>query len=211
MDFFTSRRHGRYEDEANNAAYTDEEPFHVHPRERCTPSNSSQSGESTHDPHCTADEESDQRDLSMQHVLNMTEALQKEQEDREAREKVDKARAEERMRQARNAKWEAVKKRMSQRATPLHTVRAYDSEDDEEDVELKSAHTALSALAPSPTEERAMRRGGFQVAQTVPERFCHFFYNWFMYVVYALSASALPGMDARKGADLREYFDRDAR
>ncbi|AYU82417.1 hypothetical protein LdCL_340013600 [Leishmania donovani] len=209
MSFLASRRRNRYDDEASNAAYMDNEPFHVLPPERSATGNSSQSDSSTYGSHRTAGDGSGKCDmLSMQHVMNMTESLQKEQEDREAREKVDKASEAERMRQVRNAQWEAVKKRMSQRAIPLHTVRAYDSEDDEEEVELKSVHTALSALVPSLTEERATRCGGFQAAETMPERFCHFVYNWLMYFVYAFSASALPGMDASKGADSREYFDR---
>ncbi|CBZ30216.1 conserved hypothetical protein [Leishmania mexicana MHOM/GT/2001/U1103] len=212
MNLLASRPLNRYDDEANNAAYMENEPFHVLPPERSTAGNSSESDSSTYGSRRTAGDGSGKRDvLSMQHVMNMTESLQKEQEDREAREKVDKVSDAERMRQVRNVQWEAVRKRMSQRAMSLHSVRAYDSEDDEEEVELKSVHTALSALVPSLTEERATRRGGFQAAETMPERFCHFVYNWLMYFVYAFSASALPGMDVNKGADSREYFDRRVR
>ncbi|CAJ1023024.1 hypothetical protein Q4I32_003105 [Leishmania shawi] len=212
MDTLTFRRANRYGDEANGAAYIESEYSYVSPSEQFAEDNLLRSYAGTYNSHHTARGDSVNCDLfSMQRVMDMTGSLQREQEDREAREAVVDISEAERMRQVRDAQWEAVKARMSQRATSMHTVRAHDSEDDEEEVELRSGHTTLSAslnaLVPSLSEERAMQSGGSCVVESMPERFCHFVYNWFMYFVYALSVSAVPGIDARKGADSREYFD----
>ncbi|KAK7198430.1 hypothetical protein NESM_000802800 [Novymonas esmeraldas] len=229
MDSAAFRRHHRYDDEANSTAYVDNDPFYIPPSEDPTAVNSFRSDGRTYNSHRSARGGGGRgagdrtgRDLmSMQRVFDMTAALQKEQEDQEAREKGDSAGVAERMRDVRNARWEAVKERMSLRAASLRSVRAYDSdcdsEEDEEDeeetasMEMKSVRTtrltALDALAPSLSEERAIRRGAFHAVETMPQRFSHFVYNWFMFFVYAFSATALPGMDIRKGSDRREYFD----
>ncbi|KAG5493842.1 hypothetical protein JKF63_01674 [Porcisia hertigi] len=210
-------RHNRYDDEANNTAYMESESVYVRPYEGSTATDSPWSDCNAYHSHHTVGSGSSKHDsLPMERIVEMTESLQKEQENQEACEKIDTAIKAQRMRQLRNVKWEALKARMSQRGMSMHTVRAYDSdldsEDDGEEAELESGHTprssALNALEPSLSEERAMRRGAFQAVETMPKRFCHFLYNWFMYSVYAFSASALPGMDIHKGADMREYYNR---
>ncbi|KAG5468163.1 hypothetical protein LSCM1_02138 [Leishmania martiniquensis] len=212
MDFLGYRRFNRYGDEADGAAYMENDPYYVSPSAESVVCNSGNDEGGTYDSHHIASGGSIKRGLlSMQLVMDMTESLQKEQDDQEALAEADSANEAERMRQVRNARWEAVKACMSRRATPMPTARANDSEYAEEAVELTPVSTkqsTLNALVPSSSEEHAMPRGPLQVVETVPERLCHFVYNWFMYVVYALSASALPGMDVHKGADSREYFDR---
>ncbi|KAG5468575.1 hypothetical protein CUR178_01408 [Leishmania enriettii] len=212
MNSLSFRPFSRYDDEADGAAYVDSEPFYASPSAESAVGNVARPDGGTYDSHCTDNDNSGKCDLlSLQRVMDMTEALQREQDDEEARRNADNASKAERMHQVRNAQWEAVKARMSQRVTPMPTARAYDSESDGDGVVLRSVSTKLSttlnALAPSLSEEGAVGSGTLQMAETVPERFWHSVYNWFMYFVYALSASVLPGVDAHKGADSREYFD----
>ncbi|KAL7696222.1 hypothetical protein N2W54_006945 [Lotmaria passim] len=176
------------------------------------------------------------RDLmAMARVMNMTATLQTEQDTQEAQTKAAAEEEAERLRRERNAKWEAVKASMSARPTPLHTVRAYDSdwsdsEDEEDDAAAKAVSdvqsvrsvrsarttasarsgrgTALDALVPTLAEERAMRAGPLYAVESVPQRFFHFLYNWCMYFVYALSSSMVLGGNSRKGNDPSEYYSR---
>lgn len=241
MDTFAFRRPNRYDDEANSTAYMgdgssgeDTRTTHRDPAARTpavaasrrphfAPPRRTGAGR----PPAAASSAPAGELLSMKRVLEMTESLQKAQETRESADADEKAHRAAREQAMRNAKWETVKARMRQRATPLHTVRAYDSDmdfsssEDEDGLpssrrratetrSTTSTHTnALQALAPSLSEERALRRQPFRSVETVPQRVVHFVYNWFMFFVYALSASALPGMSASKGADSREYYDRD--
>lgn len=167
--------------------------------------------------------------MAMTRVMHMTDTLQTDQDAREAAATAQATEEAERLRRERNAKWEAVKASMSARATPLHTVRAYDSDWSESDTEevgdvqsvrsVRTARssataaaggrgTALDALVPTLAEERAVRAGPLYAVESVPQRVMHFLFNWWMYFVYAISSSAVPGMNSRKGADSREYFSR---
>ncbi|KPA82100.1 hypothetical protein ABB37_03248 [Leptomonas pyrrhocoris] len=176
------------------------------------------------------------RDLMpMKRVVKMTTTLQSEQDAMEAQAQSEASAKAERLRQERNAKWEAVKASMKSRPTPLRTVRAYDSdwsdsadEADEAGVgtdaqSIRSAKStrsttataaaarrgaALDALVPTLAEERAVRAGPLYAVESVPQRVCHFIYNWWMYFVYAVSASMMPGLDSRKAEDPGEYYNR---
>lgn len=178
------------------------------------------------------------RDLmAYKRVMDMTTTLQSDQNRKEAQAAAAAAAEEERLQQERNAKWEAVKASMSARPTPLHTVRAYDSDwSDSEEDEYKSRQangtvkgsdaqsmrsvrstvsaatasrrTALDALSPTLAEVRAARAGPLYAVESVPQRVCHFIYNWWMYFVYAISVALIPGVNPCKGADTNEYYNR---
>lgn len=230
MEEAAFRRPYDLSDEANSYGYGDFEPFNEPPPAASSSAPTAAAAAAARPRH-TVRTGPPKRDLmAMTRVMHMTSTLQATQTAQEAEAAAQAKLEKERLRQERNAKWEAVKASMSARPTPLHTVRAYDSDwsdsdsDDDEaggDVQsmrsVKSTRstattgrggTALAALVPTLAEERAVRAGPLFAVESVSQRVCHFFYNWWMYFVYALSASMVPGSNSRKGADSNEYFNR---
>ncbi|KPI83591.1 hypothetical protein ABL78_7364 [Leptomonas seymouri] len=234
MEESVFRRPYDLSDEATTFGYSDAELFDATPLARANPSTTHstavQAAAARLQPGVRAGPL--KRDLmAMRRVMKMTSTLQSEQDAREAQVRAQAETEAERLRRERNAKWEAVKARMSARPTPLHTVRAYDSDwsDSEEDdrvdgsgdvqsirstrSELSSAvaagkRTALDALVPTLAEERAVRAGPLYTVESVPQRFCHFIYNWWMFFVHAISVSLMPGLEPQKAADPKEYYSR---
>lgn len=247
MEDSVFRRPYDLSDEANTFGYSEFEPFNEAPPATASPASTrnNNAGSTTtaaglrSRPPAARSGPPPKRDLmAFNRVMDMTTSLQSEQERAEAQKTAAAEAEKKRLRQERNAKWNAVKTRMGSRPTPLHSVRAYDSDwsDSSEEEETTAAvgergsdvqsmrsirsmrsttsaataskRTALDALVPTLAEERAVRAGPLYAIESVPLRVCHFVYNWFMYVIYALSASMVPGANSRKGADPSEYYSR---
>lgn len=250
MQGSTFRRPYDLSDEANPFGYSEFEPFNEPESNATSPAtarnndavsttaagNVAQRGSARPRPPAARAGPPAKRDLmAFNRVMDMTTTLQSEQERSEAQAAAAAEAEALRLREERNSRWNAVKARMSARPTPLHSVRAYDSDwsDSSEDeaaatgadrlsdvqsmrsirsmrstTSAASKRTALDALAPTLAEERAVRAGALYAKETVPVRVMHFIYNWFMYVVYAMSTSLVPGVDALKGSDPKEYYNR---
>lgn len=144
-------------------------------------------------------------------LLMATQLLQDHENALEVKERMQAASEEEKERRVRKARWEEVKARMSQRNTPMPSIRSreWDEEDDSERV------TASGVLCSSQdplmdNHNRPLQRMTKRAVVSWPEKVWHFVYNWIRYFTFA--ASFFPGVnlyDANKpeGYYRREEYD----